>query len=175
MYEKWSLTPEKVEEAECLAPEDREKWFHGHLFADQDHELDATLGESAGSNEDGEEGGGGHAPEGDKNAEWEDEGQEAAREQGPEGEQKPTKIMTNREGWVPRGRTGNGRCSAGRCTGKRMTSGRTEHPSQTVPNGKERDLDLGGRRGGRRQWSRKAVKNALELELVKEILDAIRR
>ena len=90
-------------------------------------------------------------------------------------EQKPTKIMTNREGWVPRGRTGNGRCSAGRCTGKRMASGRTAHPGQTVPNGKERDLDLGGRRGGRRQWSRKAVKNALEPELVKEILDAIRR
>ena len=56
-----------------------------------------------------------------------------------------------------------------------MASGRTKHPSQTVPNGKEKDLDLGGRRGGRRQWSRKAVKNALEPELVKEILDAIRR
>ena len=55
-----------------------------------------------------------------------------------------------------------------------MASGRTEHPGQTVPNGKERDLDLGGRREGRRQWSRKAVKNALEPELVKGILDAIR-
>ena len=31
-------------------------------------------------------------------------------------EKKPTKIMTNRPAWVPRGRTGNGRCKAQRRT-----------------------------------------------------------
>lgn len=90
-------------------------------------------------------------------------------------EQKPTKILTNRKAWIPRGRTGNGRCQAGKCTGKKTRSGRTEHPGQTIPNDRARDLDMGGKKKGRRERSRKAVKNALEPELVKEILDAIRR
>ena len=90
-------------------------------------------------------------------------------------EQKPTKFLTNRKAWVPKGRTGNGRCKAGKCTGERQRSGRTEHPGQTIPNNRARDLDMGGKKKGRRARSRKAVKNALEPELVKEILDAIRK
>ena len=90
-------------------------------------------------------------------------------------EQKPTKVLTNRKAWIPRGRTSNGRCQAGKCTGRKTKSGRTEHPGQTIPNDRARDLDMGGKEKGRRERSRKAVKNALEPELVKEILDAIRR
>ena len=40
-------------------------------------------------------------------------------------EQKPTKFLTNRPAWEPRGRTGNGRCCAGRCTGELTKSGKT--------------------------------------------------
>ena len=61
-------------------------------------------------------------------------------------EKKPTKIMTTRPAWIPKGRTCNGRCKAGRCT-----------------NSKEKDLGTRDKRGGRNE---KAVKNALEEELI---------
>ena len=85
-------------------------------------------------------------------------------------EQKPAKTMTNRPQWVPKGRTGNGRCKAGGCTGWLTLAGETEHPGQTCPNSKEKDLDTArGKRGGRNEKARKAVKNALEEELIEEM------
>ena len=84
-------------------------------------------------------------------------------------EKKPTKIMTNRPAWIPRGRTGNGRCRAGKCTGWLTPSGQTEHPGQTCPNSKEKGLDTGAKRGGRNEKAQKAVKNALEEELIEEM------
>ena len=77
-------------------------------------------------------------------------------------EKKPTKIMTNRPAWTPKGRTGNGRCRAGRCTGRLTPSGQTEHPSQTCSNSKEKSLDTGNKREGRNEKAQKAVKNALK-------------
>ena len=72
-----------------------------------------------------------------------------------------------------KGRTGNGRCRAGRCTGRLTPSGQTEHPSQTCPNSKEKSLDTGDKRGGRNEKAQKAVKNALEEELVVEMYSMI--
>ena len=83
-----------------------------------------------------------------------------------------TTTLTNREAWIPTGRTGNGRCKAGKCTGKREGSGRVEHPGQTIPNDRARDLDMGGKKKGKRERPRKAVEDALGPDLVKEILDA---
>ena len=76
-------------------------------------------------------------------------------------EQKPTKLMTNRPQWIPKARTVNGRCKAGKCTGWLTPSGKTEHPGQTCPNSKEKDLDTGDNRGGRNEKAREAAKNAL--------------
>ena len=59
-------------------------------------------------------------------------------------EQKPTNILTNGEDWTPKGRTRNGRCKAG------CALGDDETPN-TVPS------------------SKKAVKNTLEPELVKDV------
>jgi hypothetical protein len=84
-------------------------------------------------------------------------------------EKNPTKIMTNRPVWVPKGRTGNGRCRAGKCTGWLTPSGQTEHPGQTCPNSKEKGLDTGDKRGGCNEKAQKAVKNALEEELIEEM------
>lgn len=88
-------------------------------------------------------------------------------------EQKPTVILTNRKDWTPRGRTGNGRCKAGSCTGSRTRSGRTKHPRQTIPGSKERRLDTGDKVKGRRELAEKAVKNALEQELVEEMFGTV--
>ena len=86
-------------------------------------------------------------------------------------EKKPTKVTTNRPAWIPKGRTGNGRCKAGRCTGWLTPSGETGHPGQTCPNvnSKEEDLDTEDKRAGRNEKARKAVKNALEEELIEEM------
>jgi hypothetical protein len=64
-------------------------------------------------------------------------------------EQKPTKIMTNKPKWVPKGRTGNGRCKAGVCTGWLVPSGETDT---------EVRLDTGGKQGGPCEKAQKAVK-----------------
>ena len=88
-------------------------------------------------------------------------------------EQKPTKFLTNRPAWVPRGRTGNGRCCAGRCTGVLTKSGKTEHPKQTLANSKEKRVDCGKKVGGRREWTIKAVVNAIEREFIEEAYPAI--
>ena len=74
---------------------------------------------------------------------------------------------------MPRGSTGNGRCLAGRCTGHKTPSGRTAHPNQTVANSKEKRVDKGMKEGGRYEWTTKAVVNALERELLKEIIEAL--
>ena len=57
------------------------------------------------------------------------------------------------------------------CTGWPTPSGETEHPGQTCPNrdSKEKDLDTGDKRGGRKEKARKAVKNVLEEELIEEM------
>ena len=86
-------------------------------------------------------------------------------------EKKPTKILTNRPAWIPRGRTGNGRCKAGKCTGWLTSSGQTEHPGQTCPNTKEKKLDTGEKKGGKCEKAQKAVKNALEEELIAEMYE----
>lgn len=83
-------------------------------------------------------------------------------------EQKPTKFLTNRPAWNPKGRTGNGRCCAGKCTGSLTESGKTEHPRQTLANSKEKRVDCGRLIGGRREWTAKAVVNAIERELIEE-------
>ena len=88
-------------------------------------------------------------------------------------EQKPTIILTNIAGWRPRGSTGNGRCKGGRCTGTVTASGRTAHPRQTVANNKSKRVDNGGKTGGRYEWTTKAVVNALERNLLKEIIQAL--
>ena len=88
-------------------------------------------------------------------------------------EKKPTKILTNRPAWIPKGRTGNGRCKAGKCTGWLTSSGQTEHPGQTCPNSKEKKLDTGAKKGGKCEKAQKAVKNALEEELIAEMYEMI--
>ena len=88
-------------------------------------------------------------------------------------EKKPTKIMTNRSSWHPKGRTGDGRCKAGKCTGWLTSSGQTEHPGQTCPNRKEKKLDTGEKEGGRCERAQKAVKNALEEELIAEMYEMV--
>ena len=77
--------------------------------------------------------------------------------------------MMNRPQWTPTGRVGNGRCKAAMCTGWLTPSGKTEHPGQTCPNSKEKDLDTGDKRGGRNEKARKAVKNALDEGLIEEM------
>ena len=42
-----------------------------------------------------------------------------------------------------------------------------------MPSGKDRRLDTGGKVGGRRDHAEKAVKNALEQELVEEMFGTI--
>ena len=83
-------------------------------------------------------------------------------------EKKPTKFLTNRPEWKPKGRTGDGRCCAGKCTGTLTAAGKTEHPRQTLANSKEKRVDCGKLVGGRREWTAKAVVNAIEKELIQE-------
>ena len=87
-------------------------------------------------------------------------------------EKKPTKILTNRA-WILRGRAGGGRCKAGKCTGWLTASGQTEDPGQTCPNSKEKKLDTGAKKGGKCERAQKAVKNALEEELIAEMYEMI--
>ena len=86
-------------------------------------------------------------------------------------EKKPTKILTNRPAWIPKGRTENGRCKAGKCTGWLTSSGQTEDPGQTCPNSKDNKLDTGAKRGGKCEKAQKAVKNALEEGLIAEVCE----
>ena len=88
-------------------------------------------------------------------------------------EQKPTIILTNIGGWRPTGSTGNGRCKGGKCTGTVTASGRTAHLKQTVANSKEKRVDNGKKTGGRYEWTTKAVVNALEEGLLREIIQAL--
>ena len=88
-------------------------------------------------------------------------------------EQKPTIILTNIGGWKPKGSTGNGRCKGGKCTGTVTASGRTAHLKQTVANSKEKRVDNGKKTGGRYEWTTKAVVNALEEDLLREIIQAL--
>jgi len=88
-------------------------------------------------------------------------------------EQKPTYILTNISRWQPKGTTGNGRCRAGKCTGVRMPSGKTKHPKQTMPMTMADVPDRGRKKGGRYQWTKEAVKNALEKPLLQEIMSAL--
>jgi hypothetical protein len=88
-------------------------------------------------------------------------------------EKKPTKILTNRTAWNPKCRTGNGRCRAGKCTGRLTGGGKTEHPGQTCPNSKDKKLDTGSKKGGKCEKAQKAVKNALEEELIAEMYEMI--
>ena len=88
-------------------------------------------------------------------------------------EKKSTNILTNRPAWVPKGRTGNGRCKAGKCTGWLTSSGQTEHPGQTCPNNKEKELDTGEKKGEKCEKAQKAVKDALEEELIAEMYEMI--
>jgi len=53
------------------------------------------------------------------------------------------------------------------------SSGQTEHPGQTCPNTKEKKLDTGAKKGGKCENAQKAVKNALEEELIAEMYEMI--
>ena len=88
-------------------------------------------------------------------------------------EQKPTIILTNIQGWRPKRSTGHGRCKGGRSTGTVAASGRTAHLKQTVANSKEKRVDNGKKTGGRYEWTTKAVVNALEEGLLREIIQAL--
>ena len=46
-------------------------------------------------------------------------------------------------------------------TGWLTSNGQTEHPGQTCPNNKEKKLDTGEKKGGKRERAQKAVKTAL--------------
>ena len=87
-------------------------------------------------------------------------------------EQKPTIILTNIRDWRPKGSTGHGRCKGGRCTGT-VAASRAAHPKQTVANSRERRVDNGEKTGGRYEWTTKAVVNALEEDLLREIIQAL--
>jgi len=87
------------------------------------------------------------------------------RAYGREG-QKPAKFLTNRPAWGTKRRTWNGRCCAGKCTGRLMKSGKTEHPKRTLANPKEKRVDCGEKIRGRREWTVKAVVNAIERQLI---------
>jgi hypothetical protein len=88
-------------------------------------------------------------------------------------EQKPTGILTNLRNWRPKGRTGNGQCKAGKCTGWKTATGKTKHPRQTMPESTATAPDRGTCTNGRYQWTAEAVKNALEIELLEEIVKAL--
>jgi hypothetical protein len=91
--------------------------------------------------------------------------------------QKPTRIMTNIQGWEPKGVTGHGRCKPLQCGG---TVGNTPGPGQgrheqqmitTDPARKPREGKITGK-AGRREYSVRAGKNLVQAELVQEIVRA---
>ena len=88
--------------------------------------------------------------------------------------QKPSRILHNTR-WEPRGITGNGRCSTGRCAGtKGNRPGSAAHKEQTIPASKEKRPDQGALTDGRRDFTLKAVVNAVADQLVQEIFRAAR-
>jgi len=89
--------------------------------------------------------------------------------------QKPTTILTNltQGQWNPRGVTGNGRCKTGACAGTAgNVRGDRRHAEQTVPNTKERRPGQGAKTGGRWDYTKQAVVNAVAAGLVEEITRA---
>ena len=87
--------------------------------------------------------------------------------------QKPTCILTNLKTWTPKGQTGNGRCVIRECGGtKDNQQGDRRHAEQTVPNSKERRPTQGQKTGGRWDFTKEAVVNAVAESLVTEIMEA---
>ena len=69
--------------------------------------------------------------------------------------------------------TGTGRCETGKCEGtKGNKPGDRRHAEQTVPNSKERRPSQGQRTGGRWDFTKEAVVNAVAESLVTEITRA---
>ena len=89
------------------------------------------------------------------------------------GEKKPTEIMTNRPAWIPKGEQETGGAKRGGCTGWLTPSGQTEHPAQTYPNSKGKQLDTGSKKGGRNEKAQEVVKNALGEEPIEEMYKMI--
>ena len=87
--------------------------------------------------------------------------------------QKPTHILTNLKDWEPAGRTGNGRCKIGECGGTEGNKkGNRAHKEQTVPNSREKRPSQGQRSGGRWDYVKEAITNAVAGELTTEITRA---
>ena len=89
--------------------------------------------------------------------------------------QKPTTILTNLTlgQWKPKGLTGNGRCKVGKCAGTTGNArGNKGHAEQTVPSSKEKRPDQGEKAGGRWDFTKQAVVNAVAAGLVEEITKA---
>ena len=85
---------------------------------------------------------------------------------------KPTAILTN-VAWRPRGRTGTGTCVAGKCGGTLGNSpGDTEHEEQSTAATREKRNEAKGKGKGRKETTRDAEVNAVEAELVQEIMRA---
>ena len=89
---------------------------------------------------------------------------------------KPTVILTNIKGWIPRGQTGTGRCIALKCGGTYKNAkgpGQGRHEQQMIatdPKRKPREgLMIDGKR---REYSIKAGKNLVQAQLVREIVEA---
>ena len=90
-------------------------------------------------------------------------------------EMKPTKILHNLKHWNPRGLTGDGRCRTGVCAGtKGNPRGVKCHRKQTIPKTKDKRPDQGELVRGKREFTLKAVVNAVEAKLVQEIVEAAR-
>ena len=77
-------------------------------------------------------------------------------------EKRLTKIMTNKPTWIPKGRTRNGRCKAGKCTRWLTPSRQTEHPGQTCPNSKGKQLDTGAKQEAQREGAESGEERAGE-------------
>ena len=87
--------------------------------------------------------------------------------------QKPTKILTNLQRWEPAGMTGNGRCEIGKCAGTRKNGrGDNAHEEQTVPNSKKTRPAQGVKQGGRWDYTKEAVTNAVAADLTQEVMRA---
>ena len=89
--------------------------------------------------------------------------------------QKPTGILTNVSAWEPTGTTrAQGRCVVGKCAGTLGNRpGDARHTEQTVPSSKDRRPSQGAIAGGRREYTREAVVNAVAPDLVREIVGAV--
>jgi hypothetical protein len=88
-------------------------------------------------------------------------------------EKKPTCILHNIQQWTPRGITGNGRCRPGECAGtKGNPPGCKQHRKQIIPRTRDKRPDQGEMISGKREFTLKAVVNAVEAGLVQEITEA---